>query len=252
LRGFGFARVDDDDIGVPFVTGEALVEDGVGDGEIGSDEDDGVRFFEVGVGVGGGVEAEGLFVGDDGGGHALAGVAVAVFNAHAEFGEGAEESHFFGRNLSGGDKGNGVFAVFFLDFLEGVAEDFGREVPGDFLGFFVWPIPEKGGGGAFFGVETAEGFPAFGAGHAEVNGVASGGGEADGFAFVEVEVELAAGRAETADGGGGGIGGEVFRELPEAVVVGFEEELFGEWAGFFGEGFVDELFEVRGHGLNGE
>ena len=34
LGGFGDARVDDDNLGVPFITSEALVEDGVGDGEI--------------------------------------------------------------------------------------------------------------------------------------------------------------------------------------------------------------------------
>lgn len=89
LGGLGGAGVDDDDLGVPLITSEALVKDGVGDGEVRPDEDNDIRFFEVGVGVGWGIEAEGLLISDDGGGHALAGVAIAMFQTHAELGEGA-------------------------------------------------------------------------------------------------------------------------------------------------------------------
>ena len=89
LSRLGAARVENDDFRVALVAHDALPHDGMSDGGVGTDEDEGVGFFEVGVGVRGGVEAEGLFVGNDGGGHALAGVAVAVFDAHSELGKGA-------------------------------------------------------------------------------------------------------------------------------------------------------------------
>ena len=62
---------------------------GMGDAEVAPTSTMHVGLLEVGVGVGRGVEAERLLVGDDGGGHALPRVAVAVDHAHAELGERA-------------------------------------------------------------------------------------------------------------------------------------------------------------------
>ena len=59
----------------------------MGDAEVGPDEHDDIGFFKVLVGVRRRVEAEGLLVGDDGCGHALTRVAVAVQHAHAELGQ---------------------------------------------------------------------------------------------------------------------------------------------------------------------
>ena len=88
-------------------------------------------------------------IGDDGGGHALAGVAIAVFDAHPEFGEGAEEGHFFGGDLAGGNEGDGVLSVGGLDFFEFVGKDLAGEIPGDFASGFIDEFLEEGGGGAF-------------------------------------------------------------------------------------------------------
>ncbi len=129
LRGLGGAWVDDDDIGVPLITGQTLVENGVGDREIGAHEDHHVGFFEVGVSVGWGIEPEGLLISDDRGGHALARVPIAMLNPHSKFGEGSEEGHLFGRDLTSGEEGDGFFAVFVLNLFEAVREDAGGEVP---------------------------------------------------------------------------------------------------------------------------
>lgn len=231
LCGLGDAGIDDDDLGVPFVACEALVKDGVGDGEIGADEDDDVRFFEVGVAEGRSVETEGLLVGDDGGGHALAGISVAVFEAHSKLGEGSEEGHFFGRDLSGREKGDGIFSVGGLNLLELVGEDSGGKIPGKFSGWLVAEFFKERGSGAFGRVENREGFPTFGAGHPEIDGVGRGRGQADGFAFVKVEVELASGGTESADRSGGAIGFEITGEFSEAEVIGSQEKFGRQGAG---------------------
>ena len=129
LGGFGAARVDDDDLGIALVAHHTLPHDRVGDGRVGSDEDEDVGLFEVRVGVGWGVEAEGLLVGDYGGGHALTGVAIAVFDAHAELAEGAEHEEVFYRDLAGGDEGDGFFAVLLLDGFKVVAKGVEGGVP---------------------------------------------------------------------------------------------------------------------------
>ena len=129
LSGFGAAWIDDHDVGIPFVAHHALPHDGVCDGRVGSDENEGVRFLEVGISVGRGVEAKGLFVGDHGGGHTLASVAVTVLDTHSEFSEGAEEEEVFDRDLTGGNEGDGVFAVLFLNRFEVVTEGVEGGVP---------------------------------------------------------------------------------------------------------------------------
>ena len=70
--------------GLVLVAEDPLPKDRVRNAEVGSDQHDHVGFFEIGVGIGRGVEAERLFVGGDGGGHALAGIAVAMDHPHAE------------------------------------------------------------------------------------------------------------------------------------------------------------------------
>ncbi len=132
-RGFGHARVDDDDLGVVGVASDALPEDRVGNAKVRADEDDDVGLLEVLVGVGRGVEAERLFVGDGGRGHALAGVAVAVDDAHAEFGEATEVGHLFAGDLTRAEKGDRLGAVLALDRLEVDAEGLHRFCPVDWL-----------------------------------------------------------------------------------------------------------------------
>src|SRR4051794_8782204 len=94
---------------------DALPKDWMRDAKIRTDEDDHVGFLEIFVSERWRVEAEGLFVGRDGSGHALAGVTIAVDHAHAELGEGAEKGHFLGDHLAGADEGDGGRTVFVLD-----------------------------------------------------------------------------------------------------------------------------------------
>ncbi|MFT6863714.1 MAG: hypothetical protein ACJAVK_002275 [Akkermansiaceae bacterium] len=141
LSGFSSARIDDNDVWITLIPGEALVEDGMGDGEVGADEDDNVGLLEVGICVRWGIEAEGLRLSHDGGRHALSGVAIAVFDAHPEFRESSEEGHFLGRDLAGRDEGDGILAVLGLDFLELRGESLRGFFPGDFFA-----LEERGGG----------------------------------------------------------------------------------------------------------
>ena len=68
------------------------------------------------------IEAEGLLIGGYRGGHTLAGIAVAMNHPHTEFGEGAQQRHFFAHNLAGTEKGDRFGTVLFLDGLEGRTE----------------------------------------------------------------------------------------------------------------------------------
>ena len=114
-RRLGPARVDDEDLGVVRVPRDPLPEHRVGDARVRPDQDDAVRFFEVLIRVGRGVEPERLLVGDDRRGHALAGVAVAVDHAHAEFRDGPEQGHLLGRDLARAQEGDRLVAVLRLD-----------------------------------------------------------------------------------------------------------------------------------------
>ncbi len=175
----------------------------MGDAEIGSDEDYYVAFLEVRVGVGRGIEAEGLLVSGDGGGHALAGVGIAVEKAHPEFEKAAEEGHFLERNLSGGEEGDGFVAVLFLDGFESAGESFQSGFP---VGRdeFSFGVAEQWGGGTVGGVERIESLPAFRAGHAEVHREAGLGVRLIAFPSSSRWIfELAAGGAVAADGGRG-------------------------------------------------
>ena len=101
LRRFGTPGVNDYDFGRPLVAHDPLPEDRMGDTEVRSDEDDDVGLLEVCIGVRRCIESERLLVGDDRGGHALAGIAVSVEKAHPELGKRAEESHFLRGDLTG-------------------------------------------------------------------------------------------------------------------------------------------------------
>ena len=127
--------------------------------------------FEVVVGVGRRVEAERLLVGDDRRGHALPRVAVAVHHAHAELGEAAEQRHFFGRDLSGAEKRDRLGAVPLLNRFQPLAEQVaiavsqstGRRRPASSRSSGV-----VARSAAF---EHGQRFPAFGTGHAQVDGI---------------------------------------------------------------------------------
>ena len=79
--------------------------------EVRADQDDAVRLLEVLIRVRRGVEPERLLVGDDGRGHALAGVAVAVDHPHAELRDRAEQRHLLGRDLARAQEGDRLGAV---------------------------------------------------------------------------------------------------------------------------------------------
>jgi hypothetical protein len=121
--GLGGAGIDDDDLGFALIHHHPLPHDGVGDAGIGADEDEGVALLEVSVGEGRGVEAKALFVGDVRGGHALAGVGVAVERAHAEFEERSQERHFLHDDLAGAEERDRVRAVLALDALKRSTKD---------------------------------------------------------------------------------------------------------------------------------
>ena len=121
-RGFGHPRIDDDDLRRMRIPHDAFPHDGMGDAQVAAHEHDHVRLFKVGIGVGRGIESEGLFVSDDGGGHALPGVAVAVQHAHAEFGQRPKKRHFFRRDLPGAEEGDRFLAMLGLDLLEAIDE----------------------------------------------------------------------------------------------------------------------------------
>ena len=128
-RRFGRPRIDDDDLRPMRIAHHALPQDRMGDAQIAADEHDHVRLFEIGVGVRRGVEAERLLVRDDGRGHALPRVAVAVQHAHAELGERAEQRHFLGDDLARAQEGDRLRAVGRLDRLHAVDERAERRVP---------------------------------------------------------------------------------------------------------------------------
>ncbi len=135
--GLGDARVSDDE-GTSLVAFEAVAEDGVVVGDVGSDEEDDVGVLHVRVGAGRAVAAEGEFVSGDGGGHAEGGVAVVVAGAEAELDEFAEGVALFGEELAGANDTEGVFAVLGLygaEFFDHGVEGF---VPGDGYEFAVF------------------------------------------------------------------------------------------------------------------
>ena len=80
-----------------------------------------------------------------------------------------------------------------LNLLKLLRKGHGRVLPGNFSRGLVAEFLQERNGGPFVGVEDGEGFPAFRAGHAKIDGVVGGRSQANRFAFAKVEVELAAG-----------------------------------------------------------
>ena len=70
-----------------------------------------------------------MLVGRDGGGHALAGVAVAVDESHAELRQRAEEGQFFRADLPGANPRDGLRSMLVHDRPEAQREDLHRLVP---------------------------------------------------------------------------------------------------------------------------
>ena len=138
--------------------------------EIAADEHDDVGLFEVGVRVRRRIESERLLVRNDGGGHALPRVAVAVQHAHAELGECAEQRHFLGDDLTRAQKGDGMWAVLCLDRLHAIDERAERRVPVDGLQL-AGGVSQQRRHGAIGRVEHGERLPAFRAGHAQIHGI---------------------------------------------------------------------------------
>ena len=196
-RRLGAPGVEHDDLGFVGVAGDALPHDRVGDGQVRADQDDDVGLLEVGVGVGRGVEAEGLLVGDHGRGHALAGVAVAVADAHAEATEGAEQRHLLRRHLAGGQERHRVGAVIGLHLLHARHERVEGDVPGHRFQRAAGTAPQHRRRRPVGRLHRRQRLPPLRAGHAEVHRVVHGGRDVHGLAVDQVHVERAPGRSSS-------------------------------------------------------
>jgi hypothetical protein len=227
--------VHDHDLGVVGVAGDALPHDRVGQAEVGPHQHDDVGLLEVGVAVGRGVEPERLLVGGHRGGHALAGVPVAVAHPHAELGQRAQERHLLGDDLTGGQERHRLRSVLGLHGPHAGDEGVERGGPVHRPEVAVVVSQQRGGGAVGRG-ERGEGLPPLGAGHAQVHRVVVAGGEAHRLALVEVDVESAAGGAEPADqpGGGGGLPGGGHLGQPEPGAL--PSEAIGERSAAAGAG----------------
>ncbi len=231
LGSLGRAGIDDDDLRVAFVAHDPLPQDGVGDAQVRADQHDHVAFLEVGVGVGRCVEAKGLLVGGHRGGHALAGVGVAVEEAHTELEEAAEKGHLLEGDLPRGKEGDRLAPVLFLDVFEAGGEGIHRFRPAGRLQVSL-RVSEQGDRGAVRRVQRIERLPAFRAGHAEVHRVAGLGAQVDGVSpIIEVKLELAAGRAVATDRGGGGGRFEARRNFSQPELPRLLDEVGGERSG---------------------
>ena len=127
--GFGHAGIDDDDFRAVRVSHDPFPHDRVSDAQVAADQHDHIGLLEILVRVRRRVETERLFVRDDGRGHALPRVAVAVQDAHAEFGQSTEQSHFFRGNLPGAEKRHGLRPMTLLNFFEAISEGAQCRIP---------------------------------------------------------------------------------------------------------------------------
>ncbi len=225
--GLGHSWVDDDDLGSVLVPNNALPEDRVGDARIRADEDQAVGFFEVLVSERRAVEAERLFVGDGGDGHALTGIAVAVDHPEAELGDRAQEGQLLGRELAGPEERKRVRRMLGLDRLDPGGHRAQCRVPIDRLAHSVAILQERDGG-AVGGVQDGQGFPPLGAGHPEVDWIVGCRGQVDGLAVSEVDVEAASRRAVAANHRGRGVGGSDNRDLAQPESTRFAKQMAGQ------------------------
>ena len=242
LGRLGGAGIDDDDFGLAAVSHYTLPHDRMGNARIRTDEDQRIALLEVSVSEWWSIEAEGLFVGDVRGGHALAGVAVAVQTTHAEFEQCSEEGHFLHGNLAGAEKRDRMRAVGSLDSLKLSGKGGECGGPVDRGKWCSARSAEERGGGAVGRSERRQSFPAFGTGHAEVDRVIGIGGEVDSLPLgIKVDAKRAAGAAKAADHVDRRGRSEAGREAPEAepVVGGMLHELGRHWTA----AGVEEIFE---------
>jgi hypothetical protein len=167
------ARIDDHDARRARVVQDAPPQDRMRDAQVRADQQDHVGLLEIGVAVGRRVEAEALLVRDDGGGHALARVAVAVQHPHAELREAAEQRQLLARKLAGAEKRRRLGAMPRADRAHAVDERARRRVP--VHGHQAPEAAEQRPGRTTRGAERRERFPALGARGALVHRVAARG-----------------------------------------------------------------------------
>ncbi len=194
------------------------------DAGIRPDENEAIAFFEVGVGVGRRVEAEAFFVGGDRGRHALPRVAVAVNHAEAELGDGPQKRHLLGRDLPGREEGDRFIAVTFLNVADAARHRAERGVPIDCRSLALFILQQRRCA-SLRRIEDGERFPAFGAGHAQVDGVILRRRQSDGFVILQQDVQPAACRAKTADGSRRRIGNGGDRQLTKTEAIRRANEL---------------------------
>ena len=129
-RRFGRARIDDDDLGLMRIAHHPLPENRMRDAQIAADEHDHVGLFEVGIGVGRGVEAERLLCTPT--------TAVAMHcrvlpspcsMPMPNLASAAEQRHFFGDDLSGAKKRDRMRAVRVLESLSSGRRTFAMQCP---------------------------------------------------------------------------------------------------------------------------
>ena len=144
--------------------------------------------------------------------------------AHAELEEGAEQGHFLCADLASAEEGDAVRAMPGLDGFHSRAELEHGGVPINRLPITVraakqWRSASVRGG------ERCKSLPPFWASHSEVYGIMSVRGEIDRLGVLEVDVQSAAGRAETANHAGHLVGRETARYAPRTEPARFEQEL---------------------------
>ena len=124
----GPARVDDDDAGAAgLLRGQdALVEHRVTPGEVGTDQDDHVGLFEVLIGAGHGVGAEGAAMASHGGRHAEPRIRVDIRRTDEALHQLVCDVVILGQQLAGDVEGDAVGPVI----GDGLAEPFGDERQG--------------------------------------------------------------------------------------------------------------------------
>jgi len=110
------SRIDHDDFGPVLILAYALPHDRVCDTKIRTNKDKHIGYLEILVGIRRRIKPERLFVSCSGACHALACVAVAMQDPHAELCQGAQEREFLGADLAGAEPRNRFVAVFLVPF----------------------------------------------------------------------------------------------------------------------------------------
>ena len=238
-RGFGHPRVDDDDFRAVRVPHDAFPHDRVSDAQIAADQHDDVGFLEVLIRVRRSVEAKRLLVRHDGSRHALPRVAVAVQDAHAEFGKSTEQCHLLRGHLPGAQKRHGLRPVLLLDRFEFLSERTQGEVPLDRL-LLPGLILEQRHRRPIRRVQHGKSLPPLRTGHSQVDGIIRRRREADSLPIFEMNVEAAPRRAVPANRSRRRIRLERSRHLSEPEATGLAQQLASQRAG----ALVEEVADV--------